>query len=164
MTGTIRLTINGYPWEGPVRPGQTLLDLLRDIMGLTGVKKGCDRGECGACTVLLNGRPVNSCLVLAIDADGDEVTTIEGLTGDESAIIKESFVDAGAVQCGFCSPGMIVAVKALLDRTPDPAPSAITEALVGHLCRCTGYSRTVQAVQQAAMKLKTLRRANAGGS
>jgi len=153
----VRITVNGFQWEGRVKPGQTLLEVLRDTMGLTGAKKGCDQGECGACVVLLNGRPVNSCLILAIDVDGDEVTTVEGLVGDEAGIIKEAFVQAGAVQCGFCSPGMILAVKALLDQSPDPAAEDVEEAISGHLCRCTGYSRIVQAVKQAAVKLNSMK-------
>jgi len=136
-----------------VSPGQTLLELLRDELGLTGAKKGCDGGECGACVVLINGQPVNSCLVLACDLDGDAVVTIEGLAGEDSRVIMESFVEAGAVQCGFCSPGMVLAAKALLDEKPDPTPEDVAGALVGHLCRCTGYLRTVEAVRLAARSL-----------
>jgi len=165
MTNTASFVINGYLWAGPVKPGQTLLELLRDTMGLTGAKKGCDGGECGACVVLLNGQAVNSCLVLAADLlDDDEVTTIEGLPEDESMIIKQAFVDVGAVQCGFCSPGMIVAAKAMLDTIPDPTYEDVEEALVGHLCRCTGYVRTIQAVRLAAMRLKAQHSTNTGGS
>lgn len=164
MTSRVSFIVNGHPWEGPVRPDQTLLELLRDDLGLTGAKKGCDGGECGACVVLLNGRPVNSCLVLAVDLDGDAVTTIEGLADGESRVIKKAFVEAGAVQCGFCSPGMVLAAKALLDQNPDPTPEEVGEALVGHLCRCTGYVRTVQAVRQAARNLADGRRVKGGGA
>ncbi|TEB04455.1 Nicotinate dehydrogenase small FeS subunit [Pelotomaculum schinkii] len=153
MKKQVRLVVNGHLWEGEVDVGTTLLDLLRDDMGLTGAKKGCDGGECGACTVLLNGQPVNSCLVLAVSLDGDIVETIEGLDDEESRIIKESYVATGAVQCGFCSPGMIIATKGLLNQNPNPTVEEIETAFVGHLCRCTGYARTVEAVQRAVRLL-----------
>lgn len=157
MKYRIRCVVNGFDCESDVKANETLMDLLRNQMGLTGVKKGCDGGECGACVVLLNGRPVNSCLVLAVELNGDVVTTIEGLDDDDSCLIQEAFVDAGAVQCGFCSPGMIVATKGLLDVNATPSQEDINQAMVGHLCRCTGYSRTVTAVQDAAARLITRR-------
>lgn len=158
MRSHLCLEVNGFPWEGDVEVGQTLLDLLRDNMGLTGAKKGCDGGECGACVVLLNGKPVNSCLILGVDLDGDSITTVEGLNDEESRIIQEAYVSIGAVQCGFCSPGMIVATKGLLDQNPHPNATEVNTALVGHLCRCTGYVRTVDAVQEAARRLGERRR------
>ncbi|MEW6425658.1 MAG: (2Fe-2S)-binding protein [Bacillota bacterium] len=154
MKKHIQLLVNGALWEGEVKAGQTLLDLLREEIGLTGAKKGCDSGECGACVVLLNGQPVNACLVLAVDADGEAVTTIEGLRNDERArAIQEAFVQAGAVQCGFCAPGLIMATWALLAQCPHPTEQEIKEALIGHLCRCTGYVRIPEAVRQAAARL-----------
>lgn len=157
MKSHIHLMINGYHWDGEVKNNQTLLDFLRDDLGLTGAKQGCDGGECGACVVLLNGQPVNSCLILAADLDGDNVTTIEGLSDDESRIIQESYIAVGAIQCGFCAPGMVVATKGLLDEKPDPTKEDIDRAMVGHLCRCTGYLRTYEAIQNAARLIHELR-------
>jgi carbon-monoxide dehydrogenase small subunit len=157
MKSQIQLIINGRQWEGEVTVGQTLLELLRDNLGLTGAKKGCDGGECGACVVLLNGEPVNSCLVLAADLDGDNITTIEGLNDEESRIIKDAYVKVGAVQCGFCAPGMVMATKGLLDENPNPTKEDVSNAMVGHLCRCTGYLRTYEAVQDAASRLNEYR-------
>jgi len=157
MKYRIQLVVNGFEYESDVKANETLLDLLRNQMGLTGVKKGCDGGECGACVVLINGRPVNSCLVLAAELDGDEVTTIEGLDDEDSRLIQEAYVAAGAVQCGFCSPGMVVATKGLLDINSAPTQEDINDAMVGHLCRCTGYTRTVIAVQDAADRLNARR-------
>ncbi|GAB6153504.1 (2Fe-2S)-binding protein [Desulfosporosinus burensis] len=157
MKYRIQLVVNGFDYEIDVKANETLMDLLRNQMGLTGVKKGCDGGECGACVVLINGRPVNSCLVLAVELDGDIVTTIEGLDDEDSRLIQEAYIAVGAVQCGFCSPGMIVATKGLLDVNSAPTEEDINQAMVGHLCRCTGYSRTVNAVQDAAVRLKARR-------
>lgn len=159
MKQLIRLVINGLVWEGEVAVDQTLLDLLRNDLGLNGAKQGCDGGECGACVVLLNGKPVQSCLILAAELDGSIITTIEGLNDEVSEIIKEAYVAVGAVQCGFCAPGMVVATRALLEESPDPSPEVINNAMVGHLCRCTGYLRTVEAVQYAARRIKEIRRA-----
>jgi aerobic-type carbon monoxide dehydrogenase small subunit (CoxS/CutS family) len=157
MKKFIHLVINGLQWEGEVEVGQTLLELLRDDLGLEGAKQGCDGGECGACVVLLNGKAVQSCLILAAELEGANVTTIEGLNDDISKIIQEAYVAVGAVQCGFCAPGMVVATRALLDEHPEPDEEDINKALVGHLCRCTGYVRTVEAVQYAVKKIKALK-------
>jgi carbon-monoxide dehydrogenase small subunit len=127
--------------------------MLRDKLALTGTKNGCTAGECGSCTVLLNGEPVNSCMVLAAECDGAQIVTVEGLAHDGRLdAIQQAFVDAGAVQCGFCIPGMLISARALLDREPHPSEDDIREALVGNLCRCTGYVRIIVAVQQAAGK------------
>nr|WP_206809400.1 (2Fe-2S)-binding protein [Paradesulfitobacterium ferrireducens] len=143
--------INGQPWKGQVEAHETLLDLIRDKLGLTGTKKGCDSGECGACTVILNGLSVNSCIVPALEVEGKEVLTIEGLSrGEVLHPIQEAFISEGAVQCGFCTPGMIMSTKALLDSNPHPSKQEIRQALAGNLCRCTGYGRIVAAVEKAA--------------
>lgn len=132
-----------------------LLDFLRDELGLTGTKEGCGEGECGACTVIIDGKAVNSCLVLLPEIDGSEVTTIEGLSKDgELDTIQKAFVDEGAVQCGFCTPGMIMSAKALLDRNDSPSDEEIMEAIEGNLCRCTGYYKIVQAIKTAAENLR----------
>jgi len=150
---TITLTINGRKHQPNVQPNTTLLQVLRKL-GYTDVKSGCEKGDCGACAVLLNGDAVNSCLVLALQADGAEVVTNAGLgTLDDPHPIQEAFADAGAVQCGFCTPGMIVSAKALLDRNPNPTEEAIREAIAGNLCRCTGYAQIVDAVQLAAQRM-----------
>ena len=151
---TIRIVLNGIPAVFAVRPDETLLELIRDRAGLTGTKKGCDLGECGACTVLMDGRAVNSCCVPALAADGTSILTIEGLgTGKNPHPIQQAFTDAGAIQCGFCTPGMILAAKALLDKNPHPSRGEIREALSGNLCRCTGYVKIVEAVQLAAERI-----------
>jgi carbon-monoxide dehydrogenase small subunit len=124
--------------------------MLREVLVLTGTKNGCAAGECGACTVLMNGEPVNSCMVLAVEADGAEIVTVEGLSHDgQLDAIQQAFVDLTGVQCGFCTPGMLISARALLNRNPRPGEDEIKEALLGNLCRCTGYTRIVQAVQQA---------------
>jgi carbon-monoxide dehydrogenase small subunit len=147
----IRLTVNGRPYECEVDAEMRLLDLLREDLYLTGTKEGCGEGECGACTVLIDGRPVNSCLVLALQADGADVLTIEGLADGEALHpIQQAFVDAGGVQCGFCTPGFVMSVYALLRDTPDPTDDEIRAALEGNLCRCTGYGKIVEAVRLAA--------------
>ena len=151
----IRCEINGREEELLVAPNRTLLQMLREDLGLTGTKHGCGVGDCGSCTVLLDGRPVNSCLVLAAQTDGRKITTIEGLAdGDKLAPIQESFVEMGAVQCGFCSPGMILSGQALLERNPNPDETEIRQAISGNLCRCTGYQKIVEAIQDAAGKMK----------
>jgi aerobic-type carbon monoxide dehydrogenase small subunit (CoxS/CutS family) len=151
---TLDLTfqLNGRAVNLKVSPDMLLVDLLRDVLGLKGTKIGCREGECGACTVLLDGEPVNSCILPALKAQGRSVVTIEGLTGADGALdpIQQAFIDAGAVQCGFCTPGMILNAKALLGRNPDPDEEEIRQALSGVLCRCTGYQKIVQAVQTAA--------------
>ncbi len=150
-TYEISLRLNGRDRRFCVGEQETLLQVLRERAGLTGAKKGCDLGECGACTVILDGRAVNSCCVFAVQADGGSVETIEGLgTPDKPHPLQQAFIDAGAVQCGFCTPGMILAAKALLDREPRPSRSAIRQALSGNLCRCTGYEKIEQAVERAA--------------
>jgi aerobic carbon-monoxide dehydrogenase small subunit len=147
----IELYVNQHPYRLTVKPSATLLDVLRQDLGLTGTKRGCDQGHCGACTVILNGRAVNACTLLAVQADGKRITTIEGLSsGDQLHPLQEAFVEEGAIQCGFCTPGMILSAKALLDEAPEPSEQAIREALSGNLCRCTGYVNIVKAVQKAA--------------
>jgi aerobic-type carbon monoxide dehydrogenase small subunit (CoxS/CutS family) len=151
----IRLTVNGKPFEREVDAETRLLDLLREDLHLTGTKEGCGEGECGACTVLIDGRPVNSCLVLAPQADGANVLTIEGVAdGDRLHPIQQAFVDAGGVQCGFCTPGFIMSAYALLRDTPDPTDDEIRSALEGNLCRCTGYGQIVEAVRLAASRMR----------
>lgn len=155
MKTIIQMTVNGEPVEAAVEPNRTLLQFLREDLGLTGTKHGCGLGDCGACTVILDGKPVNSCLVLAIQARGRDVLTIEGLAEDGNLHpIQEAFVEKGAIQCGFCSPGMILSAKALLDENPNPTEHEIRTALSGNLCRCTGYQKIVEAIQEAAVSLQ----------
>jgi len=147
----ITLKVNGELERAAVPSNMTLLTMLREVLVLTGTKNGCAAGECGACTVLMNGEPVNSCMVLAVEADGAEIVTVEGLTHDgQLDAIQQAFVQLTGVQCGFCTPGMLISARALLDRNPHPGEDEIKEALLGNLCRCTGYTRIVEAVQQAA--------------
>lgn len=147
----ITVNVNGATEVVDVPANMTLLLMLREKLALTGTKNGCASGECGACTVLLNGEPVNSCMVLAVECDGAEVVTVEGLSSDHQLDpIQQAFIDAGAVQCGFCIPGMLISSRALLDRNPKPSEYDIREALVGNLCRCTGYRRIIDAVQKSA--------------
>ncbi|HEX9146595.1 MAG TPA: (2Fe-2S)-binding protein [Candidatus Binatia bacterium] len=139
----------------PVSPSETLSEFLRTRLGLVGTKEGCDTGDCGACTVILNGKAVNSCLVLAVETEGGQVTTIEGLSSDgELHPLQQAFIDSGTVQCGFCTPGMIMGAKALLDENPNPSQEEIRLGLVGNLCRCTGYVSVIQAVTAAAKQLR----------
>ncbi len=148
MKKVIRLTINDNDYEVAVDPNQTLVDLLRYDLGLTGTKKGCGMGDCGSCTVIMDGRPVNSCLVLAMQANGRTITTIEGLETQEGLHpVQKAFVEKGAIQCGFCSPGMILSAKNLLDKNPKPTEEEIRTAISGNLCRCTGYQKIVDAVK-----------------
>jgi carbon-monoxide dehydrogenase small subunit len=150
----INLRINGEPYEVRIKPNTTLLDFLRDKIGLTGTKKGCDTGQCGACTVLLDGKPINSCLVLAADANGKEILTVEGLGRDGKLHpLQETFMQEGAVQCGYCTSGMLLSAKALLDENPSPGEDEVKKAIAGNLCRCTGYVRIVKAVLVAARKM-----------
>ena len=150
---SITVTVNGRREYLTVPSHMTLLQMLREKLALTGTKNGCAAGECGACTVLVDGEPVNSCMMLALEADGCEVTTVQGLAEDgQLSPLQQAFVDHNAVQCGFCTPGMLASAHALLKRNPDPSEQEIREALVGNLCRCTGYLRIVQAVQSAAQK------------
>ena len=151
--GTIAVTINGREHNVDVESNLTLLQLLRRL-GYTDVKSGCDTGDCGACAVLLNGKAMNSCLVLARQADGAEIVTNAGLGSMENPHpLQEAFADAGAAQCGFCTPGMIISAKALLDRNPSPTEDEIREAIAGNLCRCTGYAQIVEAIQMAAERM-----------
>jgi len=146
----LRITINRDSYHLLVEPHRTLLEVIRDEIGLMGTKSGCDMGECGACTVLLNGQAVNSCLVLALEADGGQVLTIEGLAeGEALHPLQQSFVEHGAIQCGFCTPGMIISAKALLDADPQAGEEEIKKGLGGNLCRCTGYVKIVEAVEAA---------------
>lgn len=147
MKYPLKLSVNEELFELEIPANRTLLDVLRNDLGLKGTKEGCGAGECGACTVLLDDEPVNSCLVLALQADGRRVTTIEGLP-EEGKVhpIQEAFISHGAIQCGFCTPGMILSAKALLDRNPNPTEREIRENLVGNLCRCTGYQKIVEAI------------------
>jgi aerobic-type carbon monoxide dehydrogenase small subunit (CoxS/CutS family) len=147
----LRFVLNGKPVRALVKPNLTLLDLLRDDFKLTGTKKGCDRGDCGACTVLLDDKPVNSCLILAPKVNGRAVTTVEGL-GEPSRLdpLQESFVDFKAVQCGFCSPGMLLVAKALLNENPHPSREQVKRAISGNLCRCTGYKQIIDAIMAGA--------------
>lgn len=147
----ITLVVNGSHYRVMVEAHRTLLDVLRDGLGFTGAKKGCDRGECGACTVLIDGVPMQSCLVLAVQAEGRSITTVEGLARDGAMDpLQIAFHEVGAIQCGFCTPGMIVTARALLDRNPDPTDHEIKEALSGNMCRCTGYVKIIEAVRRAA--------------
>jgi len=130
----------------------TLMQMLRESLALTGTKNGCTAGECGACTVLMNGEPVNSCMVLAVECDGAKIVTVERLAGDKQLDpVQDALIEAGGVQCGFCTPGILISSRALLDRIPNPSEDEIKEALVGNLCRCTGYVRIIESVRKAAM-------------
>jgi len=147
MKKLIHLTINDKAYEVAVEPNQTLADLLRYDLGLTGTKKGCEVGDCGSCTVIMDGKPVNSCLVLAMQASGREITTVEGLEGDEGLHpLQQAFVEKGAIQCGFCTSGMLLSGKSLLDKNPNPDEAEIRAAISGNLCRCTGYQKIVEAI------------------
>jgi len=149
----ITLKVNGETEVVDVPANMTMLVMLREKLGLTGVKNGCTAGECGACTVLMNGEPVNSCMVLAAECDGADVLTVEGLSQNGQLIkLQEMLIEKGGVQCGFCTPGMLISAFALLQRIPNPSESQIREALVGNLCRCTGYVRIVDAVKAAVEK------------
>jgi aerobic carbon-monoxide dehydrogenase small subunit len=151
----LRITVNGRKVNVPVSPSETLAEFLRTRLGLVGTKEGCDTGDCGACTVILNGKAVNSCLVLAVETAAGSVTTIEGLSSDgELHPLQQAFIDSGTVQCGFCTPGMIMGAKALLDENPNPSQEEIRLGLAGNLCRCTGYVSVIQAVTVAAKQLR----------
>jgi len=147
----LAMTVNGEPTEALVQPYQTLLEVLREEIGLTGAKEGCSTGDCGCCTVILDGKPVTSCLVLALQAQGREIRTVEGLgEGDSLDPIQDAFVRHGALQCGFCIPGALVMARALLDASPNPTEEEIRWAMAGNLCRCTGYTKWIEAIQDVA--------------
>ena len=148
----VNFTVNGEERQIVVTPNRSLLDALRAEAGLTGTKKGCDVGECGSCTVIFNGRPVNACLVLAVEAEGAEITTVEGLACSDGRLhpLQECFMRCGAAQCGFCTPGILVAAKALLDENPAPSVDEIRFAIAGNICRCTGYTKIIDAISLAA--------------
>ena len=151
MKRLITLTVNGTPYEVAVEPRQSLLQLLREELHLTGTKEGCSEGECGACTVLLDGQTVDACLIFALEAQGRDVTTIEGLAqGDQLHPVQKAFAEYGAVQCGFCTPGFLMTAYALLQETPHPSHDEVREAIAGNLCRCTGYAPIIQAIVHAS--------------
>ena len=154
-TVTITTTVNGERFTRSAPVNITLVEFIRDELHLNGTKEGCDEGECGACTILFDGHPFNSCLVLAAEADGHEITTIEGMAHDGRLHpIQEAFLEVGAVQCGYCTPGMILSAKAVLDEFPDPTEAQIRTGIEGNICRCTGYNRIVSAIQLAAKKIR----------
>ena len=151
----VQTTINGEETEFLCEPRQSLLEVLRDVVGYTGTKEGCLTGDCGACSVILDGRPTDSCLVLGVEAEDKEITTVEGLAdGDSLHPLQKKFLEHAALQCGICTPGFLVTSKALLDRNPNPTEHEIRYALAGNLCRCTGYDKIVRAVQDAAAELQ----------
>ena len=151
MKRLIELTVNGIVHSVAAEPRRTLLEVLREDLGYIGTKRACDTGECGACTVIIDGRAVLACLTLAVEAQGRKIATIEGLSNGEGLDpLQQSFVDCGAIQCGFCSPGMILSAKALLNENPQPSREEIRKAIGGNLCRCTGYSKIVEAIEAAA--------------
>jgi carbon-monoxide dehydrogenase small subunit len=156
MNRLVSMTVNGEVRELAVVPNRTLLDALRNEGSLTGTKKGCDVGDCGACTVIMDGRPVNACLVLAIEAEGATIETIEGLQPayDQPHLLQQKFMEHGGAQCGFCTPGIIMMAKALLDENPDPSEDEIRFALAGNICRCTGYTKIIDAVRATAEELR----------
>jgi len=150
----VRVTVNGVPHEAEVDVRTTLVDFLRGALGLTGTHVGCEHGVCGACTVLWNGRAVRSCIMLAVQADGSELTTVEGLSTDGTLHpVQQAFLEARGLQCGFCTPGFLLSVCELLERSPDPSEEEIKDTLGGHICRCTGYQSIVEAVHLAAKKV-----------
>lgn len=154
MRVQIQLKVNGFPYKVEVEPRRTLLELIREDLELTGTKEGCGLGECGTCTVLLDGKAIKSCITLAVKANGKEVTTIEGLEGADGTLhpIQQAFIDHGAIQCGFCTPGMVLSAKALLDETPQPTEPEVRQAIAGNLCRCTGYQKIVKAILSVGRK------------
>jgi carbon-monoxide dehydrogenase small subunit len=154
MKVKVHLKVNGLAYETEVEPRRTLLELIREDLELTGTKEGCGLGECGTCTVLLDGKPIKSCITLAVQANGREVTTIEGLEKSDGTLhpLQQAFIDHGAIQCGFCTPGMILSGKALLDENPRPTELEVRQAIAGNLCRCTGYQKIVEAILSVASK------------
>ncbi len=155
MTHTIHLSVNGEEETVEVPSRRLLVDVLRYDLGLTGTKEGCSVGVCGACTVLMDGKPISSCLALALFADGKEIVTVEGLAREERLDrVQQAFIDYGGFQCGICTPGMVVAAKALLDENPDPTVDEITEWMMGNICRCTGYYKIIESIQGAAGQIQ----------
>ena len=155
MSVEVILTVNGKTHAAALEPSMSLLDFLRDTLGYKGVKLCCNTGECGACTILFNGKPVNSCVVLGADAADAKIVTVEGLAEDHRLHpVQQAFIDTGAVQCGYCTPGFIISVKALLDRSKNPTREDIEEAVSGNICRCTGYAKIVDAIEVAAQRLE----------
>ncbi len=152
----LKMTVNNKIVETEIEPYARLLDVLRDKFGFTGVKEGCGIGECGACTIIMNGKKVNSCLILAAQAQGSEILTIEGIENPDGSMhpVQEAFLEKGAVQCGFCTPGMVISSYQLLNENPDPSDNEIKEAISGNLCRCTGYKQIINAVHMAADNMK----------
>jgi carbon-monoxide dehydrogenase small subunit len=147
----IKFILNGQSYALKVKPWRTLLEMIREDLSLTGTKEGCGQGECGACTVIMGEKTVNSCLVPAVEADGQEITTIEGLSdGEELHPVQKEFVDHAGLQCGFCTPGMIMSAKTLLERNPDPSEAEIREGIAGNFCRCTGYTKIIESIRAAA--------------
>lgn len=151
----ISFVLNGEPTEAVIEDSMSLLDFIRDTLDLTGTKKGCEEGECGACTVMLDGRPVNSCMCLAAEVEGHELTTIEGIAKNgKLSVIQQKFIEKWALQCGYCTPGMIMSATALLSKNPNPTEEEIRVAIEGNLCRCTGYAKIVEAISEAAQVLR----------
>jgi aerobic-type carbon monoxide dehydrogenase small subunit (CoxS/CutS family) len=151
----IKVKINGKAYELSVPPWRTLLEVIREDLKLTGTKEGCGQGECGSCTVVMGGKTANSCLVLAMESDGQEIFTIEGLAdGEKLHPVQEAFVEHAGMQCGFCTPGMIMSAKALLDRNPNPSEAEIREGIAGNFCRCTGYTKIIESIGAAAKAMK----------
>ncbi|MDR7408726.1 MAG: (2Fe-2S)-binding protein [Armatimonadota bacterium] len=158
MERAVRLKVNGQEHRVLVPPHRTLLEVLREDLGLVGTKHGCELGECGVCTVLVDGEPALSCLVLAHEVEGHEVTTVEGLATDgQLHPVQRAFVESGALQCGYCTPAMVLVTKALLDRVPEPSGEQVRQAVAGVFCRCTGYVKILEAVQAAARRLREAR-------
>jgi carbon-monoxide dehydrogenase small subunit len=154
MSLTINVSVNGKSHTATAEPSTSLLDFLRDTLNYKGTKLCCNTGECGACTLRFIGNPINSCVTLAADANGAQITTVEGISnGDQLHPVQQAFIDTGAVQCGYCTPGFIISIKALLDRTQHPTPEEIEEAVSGNICRCTGYTKIVDAIQLAAARM-----------
>ena len=153
MKKSININVNNKPYKLSVEPNQTLLEILRIQLGLTGAKVGCNMGDCGACTVIMDGKPVNSCLVLAVQANGRNILTIEGVETEQGIHpLQQAFIDKGAIQCGFCTPGIILSAKSLLENNPEANEKEIREAISGNLCRCTGYQKIVEAIQSVGEK------------
>ncbi len=156
MKQIIELSVNGESSEFSVEPQETLLEVLRDHMGLTGTKEGCGTGECGSCTVLIGGKPILSCLTLAVECQKQDIITIEGIAeGNKLSVVQQAFIDCGAIQCGFCTSGMVLSSEVLLKENPNPQEKDIYKALEGNLCRCTGYNKIIEAVHKASKQMVT---------